>query len=94
MTDKVDQSDEILSEIAEVRFHQLEIGHTREKDDLAKSGQLIFLARKYLTGEKGFGSCPRMGLYLPNRDSLLKAIALLTAEIERQDRLEAAVEKN
>ncbi len=89
-----DQSDSIIEEIAEERYNQLELGHTREKDDLAENGQLIFLARKYLTGEKGSGSCPTLGVYVPNRESLLKAIALLVADIERQDRLEATVEKN
>lgn len=77
----------VIHEIADERIHQQQDkGWTSEHDDTLTEGQLADAAVAYITGNKKL--YPRGWMYKQStkRRQLIKAAALIVAEIERLDR--------
>jgi hypothetical protein len=87
--------DKIISEVAAERRRQTtELGWTPEHDDQHDNDQIIYAALDYMMPSRKLA--PNSWAYnakvvrrIPRRAELIKACALLVAEIERLDRREA-----
>ncbi len=92
-----EQTSAVLQEIVQERAHQIEIGFTPAHDDRHTGGELVSAAVCYATGAKLYlYNCTRSLWPFDDSDwhpesprtNLIKAAAMLVAEIERLDRWE------
>ncbi len=86
----------ILHDIALERAEQIDMGYTQEHDDEETMCQLAIAAACYATSSPYLGSETIQYPWEPEswkpgtyRDNLIKAAALIVAEIERLDRIAA-----
>ena len=79
---------QVIDEIKSERARQISKGWTKEHDDTLNLGQLAVAAAAYATGISELYPTGWQYKEAPRRKQLIKAAAMLVAEIERLDREE------
>jgi hypothetical protein len=87
---------DVISEIAAERQHQCSLGYTPEFDDAYRGEELLDAALCYGGFGRPIGDVTLLWPWVPRawnpktkRENLIRAAALIVAEIERMDRKDA-----